>query len=70
MILTIFVFLWGLPSIKALLNGLFAPQIPIEGLDKMIERVAPVVSKPTKEGAVYGFTIMSRRAPRSSSRRS
>jgi lactate permease len=58
-ILTVCVFVWGLPSVKTALNGIFSPQIPIEGLDKMIERVAPVVSKPTKEGAVYAFTIMS-----------
>ena len=58
-ILTVFVFIWGLPSVKAALNGIFAPQYPIDGLHNLVERVPPVVAKPTKEGAVYGFTLLS-----------
>ena len=58
-ILTVFVFIWGLPSVKAALNGIFAPQYPIDGLHNLVERVPPVVAKPTKEGAVYAFTLLS-----------
>jgi lactate permease len=58
-IMTVFVFVWGLPPVKAWLNGLFAPNFPIDGLHNMIEKVAPVVPKPTKEGAIYAFTLLS-----------
>lgn len=58
-IMTVFVFLWGLPPVKAWLNGLFAPNFPIAGLHNLVEKVPPVVPQPTKEGAVYAFTLLS-----------
>jgi lactate permease len=58
-ILTVFVFIWGLPSVKAALNGLFAPSFPMTGLHNMIEKVPPVVPQPTKEGAVYVLNLLS-----------
>jgi lactate permease len=58
-ILTVFVFAWGLPAFKSFLNGIFAPQFVIDGLHLMIEKVAPVVSKPTKEGAIYVLNLLS-----------
>jgi lactate permease len=58
-ILTVFVFAWGLPSVKAALNGIFAPAFPIEGLHQLIEKVPPVVPKAAKEGAVYTFNLLS-----------
>lgn len=58
-ILTVFVFIWGLPVVKTWLNGIFAPSFPIDGLHNMIEKVAPVVPKPTKEGAVYQLLLLS-----------
>jgi lactate permease len=59
LILTVCVFLWGLPSVKAFLNSLFAPAFPIAGLDKLVEKVPPVVANPTKEGAVYTLNLLS-----------
>ncbi len=58
-ILTVFVFIWGLPVVKNFFNGIFAPKFEIDGLHQMIEKVAPVVLKPTKEGAVYVFGLLS-----------
>lgn len=58
-ILTVFVFVWGLPATKAALNGLFAPKFPIDGLHKLVEKVAPVVPKPTAEAAEYVFGLLS-----------
>jgi lactate permease len=58
-ILTVFVFVWGLPPVKAYLNSLFAPTFPMAGLHNMIEKVAPVVPKPTKEAAVYTLNLLS-----------
>ena len=58
-ILTVFVFVWGLPPVKAFLNSLFAPAFPMPGLHNMVEKVAPVVTKPTKEAAVYTLNLLS-----------
>ena len=57
--LTVFVFIWGLPVFKTFLNGIFAPKFPIEGLHNLIEKMPPVVPKPTKEGAVYTLGLLS-----------
>ena len=58
-ILSIFVFIWGLPSVKTWLNSLFAPAFPMEGLHNLIEKMPPVVKQPTKEGAVYTLNLLS-----------
>jgi lactate permease len=58
-ILTVFVFVWGLPVVKTWLNGIYAPSFPMAGLHNMVEKVAPVVSKPTKEAAVYVLNLLS-----------
>jgi lactate permease len=58
-ILTVFVFVWGLPATKTALNGVFAPKFTIEGLHKLVEKVAPVVPKPTAEAAEYVFGLLS-----------
>lgn len=58
-ILTAFVFVWGLPATKAWLNGIFAPKFPIEGLHKLIEKMPPVVPKPTAESAEYVLGLLS-----------
>ena len=58
-ILSVFVFVWGLPPVKAYLNTIFAPSFPIDGLHLMIEKVAPVVQKPTRESAVYTLNLLS-----------
>lgn len=58
-ILSVFVFIWGLPAVKTWLNGLFAPAFPIDGLHNLIEKMPPVVAKPTKESAVYTLNLLS-----------
>jgi lactate permease len=58
-ILSVLVFLWGLPQIKDFLNGISVFKFPIEGLDKMVIRVPPVVPKPTPEAAVYTLNWLS-----------
>jgi len=59
LILTVFVFIWGLPSVKTFLNGLFAPKFPIEGLHNLIQKVPPVVPTPHPEAAVYTLNLLS-----------
>jgi lactate permease len=58
-ILTVFVFIWGLPAVRAYFNGIFAPKFPIEGLHKLVEKMPPVVPLPTKESAEYVFGLLS-----------
>jgi lactate permease len=58
-ILSVVVFAWGLPQTKALLDGVSAPRISVQGLDKRVLRVPPVVAKPTAEAAVFNFNWLS-----------
>ncbi len=58
-ILTVFVFVWGLPPVKAALNSIFAPNFPISGLHNLVEKMPPVVRAPTKEAAIYTFNLLS-----------
>ena len=58
-ILSIAVFLWGIPQFKAFLDALFNPKLSIPGLDKMILRVPPLVPEPRPEAAVYALSLLS-----------
>ncbi len=58
-ILTVFVFVWGLPVVKTYLNGIFAPTFPIAGLHNLIQKVPPVVPTPHFETAVYTLNLLS-----------
>jgi lactate permease len=70
LLLSLFVFAWGLPDVKAALNGgtAAAPNWlsgisllswPMPGLHQAIVRVAPVVAKPTPEAAVFTLNWLS-----------
>ncbi len=58
-ILSVVVFVWGLPPTKAFLDGISFPKIAVAGLDKLVLRVPPVVVKPTAEGAVFNVNWLS-----------
>lgn len=58
-ILTVFVFVWGVPEFKKLMDGLWQWKFPIPGLDKAVLKVPPVVPKATAEGAVFTFNVLS-----------
>jgi lactate permease len=58
-ILSVLVFLWGLPQIRDWLNGLSIFRFPIDGLHNLVVRVPPVVMKPTPEAAVYTLNWLS-----------
>ena len=58
-ILSILVFLWGLPQVKNLLNGISLIKIPVPDLHNMIMRVPPVVAKPTAEAAIFNLNWLS-----------
>jgi lactate permease len=55
LILSVFVFLWGIPQVKAFLDGLSIARVPVPGLDRLIFRMPPVVTQPTAEAAVFTF---------------
>src|SRR5215470_5620528 len=59
LILTVFVFLWGIPEFKKLMDGISVLRFPIDGLHNMVEKVPPVVAKPVKEPAVYVLNHLS-----------
>jgi lactate permease len=82
LILTVFVFAWGFPQVKNVLNGqsvtvtmvdgvkreikesfawngISKLDFPIAGLNDLVEKVPPVVAKPTKEKAVYTLNWLS-----------
>lgn len=58
-ILTVFVFLWGIPQVKKLLDGVWAWKYSIPGLDKAILKVPPVVPTEIAEAAVFNFNVLS-----------
>jgi lactate permease len=59
LVLSVFVFLWGTPQIRAVLDGISVIRYPVPGLDRLIFRVPPVVAKDTAEAAVFTFNWLS-----------
>ena len=59
LILTIFVFAWGLPGVRTALNGIFTTSFPIGGLHNAVVKAPPVVERATPEAAVWAFNILS-----------
>ncbi|KAI3589705.1 L-lactate permease [Cupriavidus sp. U2] len=58
-ILTVFVFVWGVPEFKKLMDGIWQWKFPIPGLDKAVIKGPPVVPKEVAEGAVFNFNVLS-----------
>jgi lactate permease len=58
-ILSVVVFLWGLPYVKTFLDGISIFRFPVDGLNNLVQRVPPVVTKPQPEAAVYVLNWLS-----------
>jgi lactate permease len=58
-ILSVLVGIWGTPVIKSHLDKISLMSWPVHGLHLLVQRVPPVVVKPTPEGAVYVFNWVS-----------
>ncbi|MGH9258002.1 MAG: L-lactate permease [Vicinamibacterales bacterium] len=58
-ILSVVVFLWGLPQMKAALDGMSIVRVPVAGLHNLVQRVPPVVDTPTPEAAVFALNWLS-----------
>jgi lactate permease len=59
LVLSVFVFIWGLPSVKTWMNGLFNPTFAVPGLHNLVLRAPPVVAKLSPEGAMYSLSLLS-----------
>ena len=58
-IVCVVLLVWGTGWFKALVNPIFSWNYDVPGLDKMINKVAPVVAQPTLERATFAFTYLS-----------
>ena len=58
-ILSVLVFVWGLPQVKTYFDGISIVKIPVAGLHNLVQRVPPVVPKPTAEAAVFSLNWLS-----------
>lgn len=59
LVLSLVVFLWGIPQVKAFLDSLFVMRLPVPGLDRIVFRMPPIVSEEAAEAAVYTFNALS-----------
>jgi lactate permease len=59
LLLSACVFVWGLPTVKAFLNGISAPRLKVAYLDGLVERVPPVVASARAEEAVFTLNWLS-----------
>ena len=58
-IVCVVLLVWGTGWFKALVNPIFSWNYDVPDLDKMINKVAPVVAQPTPERATFAFTYLS-----------
>ncbi|MGB9005976.1 MAG: L-lactate permease [Candidatus Aminicenantales bacterium] len=58
-VLSLVVFLWGLPRVRTFLDGLLSIKVAVPGLDRLIFRMPPVVAAQTPEPAVFTFNALS-----------
>jgi lactate permease len=58
-ILSVLVFLWGIPQVKAWLNNISVVNIVVPYLDRAVLRAPPVVPAPKAEEAVFVFNWLS-----------
>jgi lactate permease len=58
-IVCVVLLVWGTGWFKSLVNPIFTWNYAVEGLHNAVQKVPPVVAKPTREGAVFAFTYLS-----------
>jgi lactate permease len=51
--------IWGTGWFKTAVNPIFTWNYAVEGLHNVVQKVPPVVGKPSAEGAVFAFTYLS-----------
>jgi lactate permease len=55
LVLSLVVFVWGLPRVSIWMDAHSTIKIPVAGLNNAIQRVPPVVAAPTAEAAVFNL---------------
>jgi lactate permease len=58
-ILSVIVFVWGLPQTKAFLDGISIVRIPVPELHNLVLRTPPVVPEPRPEAAMFALNWLS-----------
>ena len=58
-LLSVLVFAWGLPQVKNALDSFSKVSFPMKGLHLLVQRMPPVVPKPTTETAIVVLGILS-----------
>ncbi|HEY6181385.1 MAG TPA: L-lactate permease [Terriglobales bacterium] len=58
-ILSVIVFVWGLPQVKAGMDKISLVRVPVPGLHNLVQRMPPVVAAPAREPAMYLFNWLS-----------
>jgi lactate permease len=59
LVLSVFVFLWGAPQVRASLDGIWVAKVPVWGLDALVQKMPPVVAAPHIESAVFNLNLLS-----------
>lgn len=59
LILSILVFIWGIPQVRAWLDGISVIRIPVPALHLHVLRTPPVVLTPTPEAAMFNLNWLS-----------
>ena len=59
LILSVLVFIWGIPQVRAALDSISVVRIPVPALHLHVLRTPPVVATPTAEAAIFNFNWLS-----------
>ena len=59
LILSLVVFVWGLPQVKTWLDSFSLVRLPVVGLDQVVLRMPPVVTVPQPQPAVFELSWLS-----------
>jgi lactate permease len=59
LVLSAFVFVWGLPAVKTWMNGLFNPTFDVPYLHNLVLKAPPVAAKVNPEAAKYSLNLLS-----------
>jgi lactate permease len=59
LVLSVFVFVWGLPSVKTWMNGLFNPTFDVPFLHGLVLKAPPVAAKLHPEAARFSLNLLS-----------
>jgi lactate permease len=59
LILSLVIFIWGIPQFKKILDSVFSPSFAVPGLHQQVWRMPPVSLNPSPEAALFRFSLLS-----------